>query len=258
MSIIIIDAKKEKRKHEALPTHRVCASCEQNLPRSDYSRNQFLGNKGPPKCRICKTSETAVMFGQTKASKAALTGRRADSGNHRRPNNFGYCNYIDKLFGLACFADIVALGVFASAKDVSESMAALQAVQRHGALRSSDESVLCLCIGDGSTPRTAVLCCFLQPPHWTCISIDPALPPEWTGQHKTVRGLTGFAGTLDEFMHTYTMPTTAIQPKHVVLLCVHTHARFLGISTITSIRARFKNVPTTLVSLPCCPKFRHV
>jgi hypothetical protein len=50
----------------------------------------------------------------------------------------------------------------------------------------------------------------------------------------------------------------SLHPKHVVLLCVHSHARFRGISTIDAIRARYHNVPTTLVSLPCCPKFRHL
>lgn len=88
---------------------------------------------------------------------------------------------------------IVSLKAFTSAKDVSESMAAIQAAnnsnnnnqhygqQMHTDKRSMKEKkVLCLCIGDGSTPRTAVLACFLEK-KWDCISIDPALHAEWHG-----------------------------------------------------------------------------
>jgi hypothetical protein len=46
--------------------------------------------------------------------------------------------------------------------------------------------------------------------------------------------------------------------RHLVLLCVHSHARFLGEADVSHIRLRYGNIPTTLVSLPCCPQFRHV
>jgi hypothetical protein len=236
----------------------------------------------PPSTR---TSTTAVSMPST-TTTTTLHGRRAASGMNRRPNNFGYCDYVDKLFGMNCFGDIAALGVVQSAKDVSESMAALQGVARHGKLlplpvplpipqirmgreedtttttttttstttipsattpsihhlpqdekgillpslprpRSSTataattsttkRNVVCLCIGDGTTPRSAVLAAFTQP-QWLCVSIDPALQETWSHNSRnnkdktnttttskkvfSVRGLIGYRGTLEQFMMT--------------------------------------------------------
>ena len=198
----------------------------------------------------------------------------ADSGLVRRPNNFGYCDYVDMLFGMKCFPDLISLGVFRSAKDVSESIAVLQGVIRHGNIVHKKEKggqekegekkksdILCLCIGDGNTPRTAVLACYLQ--GWTCVSIDPALNDEWSGRSpKNVSGLTGYRGTLAQFFDEADIVGPAASPsspsyQHLILLCVHSHARFLGSVTVSRIRAHYGNIATTICSLPCCPKFRH-
>ena len=199
-------------------------------------------------------------------SQGSLQGPVAESGMVHRPNNFGHCDYIDMLFGMKCFPDLVSLGVFRSAKDVSESMAVLQGVTRHGRnlnLKSKSD-VLCLCIGDGCTPRTAVLACYLQ--GWTCVSIDPALSEEWSGCNpKDVVGLTGYRGTLAQFFDETdpslicpsSSSSSSSRYQHLVLLCVHSHARFIGSVTIPRIRNRYDNVATTICSLPCCPKFRH-
>ena len=162
------------------------------------------------------------------------TRRSSGSGAKRRPNNFGYCHYLDSLFGMKCFPNIVNLNVFTSAKDVSESMGCLQAVTRHGglvqtktsgdivvpvntntkttAMPNNDVDVLCLCIGDGSTPRTAVLASFLKK-NWITISIDPNLKSEWIGFRDDVYDYFGYRGTLEEFVaniddpfHTYIRP----------------------------------------------------
>jgi hypothetical protein len=199
--------------------------------------------------------------------KPILRGRKAESGITRKPNNFGYCNYIDKLFALDCFPDIVASGAFTTAKDVSESMAALQAATFRGTMtrkKDDQENVLCLSIGDGSTPRSAVLVAFLKR-GWRSISIDPALKPEWEGNHASIRDLYGFCGTLEEFVTTRAVmpPGNYSPPDHIVLLCVHSHARFVGSASVANIQALYGGgangaVPMTIVSLPCCAKFRHV
>ena len=180
------------------------------------------------------------------------------------------------LFGMNCFEDIVRLGAFGSAKDVSESMAVIHAASKHGELSSTAASanddvksnakqgpsaVLCLCIGDGCTPRTAVLASYTK--KWTCISIDPALSEEWQGTNpKNIDGLTGFGGTLVEFMSSSasSLSTSSLEMqsfRHLVLLCVHSHARFIRPVTIELIRQQYGKIPTTVVILPCCPKFRH-
>ena len=43
---------------------------------------------------------------------------------------------------------------------------------------------------------------------------------------------------------------------HLILLCVHSHARLMGSASIPNIMGRYNNLPTTLISLPCCPRFR--
>ena len=158
---------------------------------------------------------------------------------------------------MKCFPDIVQLQAFTSAKDVSESMAALQAASQHGLVRKNTKGgrVKCLCIGDGSTPRTAVLGCFIK--KWDCVSIDPALKEEWEGENpKTIHGLLGFVGTIDEFVTSNNDANNQGKYDSLILLCVHSHAPLKGLASIENIMAKYNNIPTTLVSLPCCPKFR--
>ena len=235
--------------------HKTCQYCEQNLPRHLFSKKEF--SKDTSICHQCRRNQTAERCKQPAKSQIKL-GRKADSGIVRRPNNFGYCNYLDQVFSLRCFGELVALGVFTTAKDISESMAAIQAAIKHGLShdpRETTKKVKCLCIGDGSTPRTAVLACYWK--QWSCISIDPALHEEWKGESpKGVRNLIGFGGTLEEFMSSkYEDDVSAYD--HLVLLCVHSHARLIGPCSIQNIRNLYPTIPhATLVSLPCCPKFR--
>ena len=252
-------------------------------------------------CQQCRRIETANRCKQAPPKLLKHNSRRADSGTKRRPNNFGYCDYVDKLFGMDCFATHIApLKVFTSAKDVSESMAAIQAVFKHGSIsgktpgQQHDEGILCLCIGDGCTPRTALLMAFLakQQDAWECVSIDPALSEEWAvggsesssdgaASTKGVRGLHCYKGTLKEFLEDPTRPPSKKienqqhqqqqqqqRWRHLVLVCVHSHARFVEEASIENIRSLYSSntsdlgatilLPTTIVSLPCCPTFRHV
>jgi hypothetical protein len=103
---------------------------------------------------------------------------------------------------MPCFVDLVRLRVFPDAKDISESFGALQAVIRHGMLADVSGSgaetgrgagvveqqmaavqqrrgVLCISIGDGSSPRTACLAAHIT--SWHTVSVHPALRQEWVG-----------------------------------------------------------------------------
>ena len=256
---------------------RICNECHQSLPNHLFPKKKFAKEQHVDIdiCRQCKKNQTAKRCKQP-SKENAKQGRKSDSGIIRRPNNFGYCDYVDKLFSLNCFPDIVSLKAFTSAKDVSESMAAIQAAGQYGLQQSNQKNgddnssssnkerkrVKCLCIGDGSTPRTAVLTCYLK--QWDCVSIDPALQEDWHGlRPKGVRGLVGFKGTLEEFMnssqeHEEHENAKAKQAEydHLALLCVHSHARLNKNASVDKIMARYGNIPTTLVSLPCCPTFR--
>ena len=232
-----------------------CDSCKQSLPQNLFPKKEFA-KAGAPICRQCKRNETAERCKQP-TREQTKQGRHSASGARVRPNNHGYCSYIDHLFSLECFPDIVALRAFGSAKDVSESMAAIQAACAHGLIGgegAAKNKVKCLCIGDGSTPRTAVLACFLK--KWECVSIDPALKAEWAGVNpKGVRALTCYRGTLEEYLSTES-EADGSGCDVLVLLCVHSHARLTGGAGVPAIMARFGDARTTLVSLPCCPRFR--
>ena len=103
-------------------------------------------------CRRCSKNRTAERCKQS-AKPQIKVGRKGDSGAVRRPNNFGYCDYVDRLFGLDCFADIARLGAFGSTKDVSESMAAIEAACRHGRLPPSRGGAADGNDGDGGGTR---------------------------------------------------------------------------------------------------------
>jgi hypothetical protein len=242
---------------KTLPTHRTCSICKEHLERHLYTKKEYQKpSSSDITCQQCRRNQTATRCKQpTKTNDKQ--GRRSESGIKRRPNNFGYCNYLDQLFSMKCFPDIVTLQVFASAKDISESMAAIQAASQHGVIPKNNKRyrVKCLCIGDGSTPRTATLACFLK--KWDCVSIDPALKPDWKGDNpKSIRGLIGFAGKVEEFAAKSTLDSSN-DYDYLILICVHSHARLVGDASIDNIRARHNmNIPTTLVSMPCCPKFR--
>lgn len=244
--------------------HRICNECNQSLAAHLFPKKKFAKQPGVDMCRQCRKNQTAKRCKQ-QPKQNAKQGRKSESGIVRRPNNFGYCDYVDKLFSLNCFPEIVAMKVFTSAKDVSESMAAIQAAGQYGLLPNNNKKkgsrVKCLCIGDGCTPRTAVLGCYLK--KWECVSIDPALQEDWHGiEPKGVRGLIGFKGTLEEFMKSQKQEereggdAKQAEYDHLLLLCVHSHARLHNDESIDKIMARWGNVSTTLVSLPCCPTFR--
>lgn len=221
---------------DATAALRTCTACTRPLPRRCYSKTQWWREH-----RSCKACSAA--------------GRPAHqmSGTTVRPNNWGFSNYVDELFSMKCFATIVGLGAFSSAKDVSESMASIHAARRHGGVSAETDGVLCLCVGDGCTPRTALLASFIT--KWRCVSIDPALKEGWAGPHGSVERLTGFGGTLDEFMAT-TPAAADLRVSQLVLLCVHSHARFVGPSALPSLLARYGRPATCLVTLPCCSGFR--
>ena len=78
------------------------------------------------------------------------------------------------------------------------------------------------------------------------------------------RGLVGYGGTLEDFLDdgcgaAAAAVASAVGKKrydHLLLLCVHSHARLVGPASVASMTARYDGVPATLVSLPCCPRFR--
>ena len=82
---------------------------------------------------------------------------------------------VDRFLSLDCGHELLRLGLFPNAQEISESMACLQAAIEHlqGVVSLSDNDVVALVVGDGRTPRTAALLAMRT--RWTVLSVDPAL-----------------------------------------------------------------------------------
>ena len=199
-------------------------------------------------------------------------GRRS---GRLRTRNWGYTQHIDAVWSMKCFKELIKLDVFPDAKDISESMGALRAAtlyshlslrkdaekSRRDALRSrwKEENVWCICIGDGSTPRTATLISFLTV--WNLFSIDPGLKKEFVGKEpKGIQRLEAFDLKFEDWAKMYSKSADCQRIKsmckYLFIICVHSHHRFVGEASFDKIRDAFGNCPTCLVNLPCCAKFR--
>ena len=179
----------------------VCVTCGETKPKAEFFIKARLGPNpdldpdpdsdhscikawrrpvGTRECSSCVRlrSRGTAPAGPKEAHYAAEAREGPDSASSKiRPNNWGYLTYVDKVFGLDCFKELVRLGIFESAKDISESMGALQACARHGfgdtrqlgaqggtaaEGKTTQEQcrrprVLAVNIGDGQRPHTEVV-----------------------------------------------------------------------------------------------------
>lgn len=205
-----------------------------------------------------------------------------------RPTHIADCKYIDAVLSMPCYPKLNSMELFASSKDVSVSMAALDAVKLYGTMDAeyfvahdgegkkviprsmkkknasgndaptaiNPKSIMCLVIGEGSLPRTAVLAALHY--GWTTLSIDPTLDEDWDGYQDDVPNYTGYSGTISEFMSDeyteslFEMDNSQSSVKHLVIIGVQMtkdEMRLKGHSNINEIRARYDDIPTTLVSM---------
>ena len=136
---------------------RTCDSCRKSLKKPGFSATQWR-KSGEARCRACVKDAygiggarggtqkgnganfsimgdlSDVTFSQAGGADQgdALTRQKSKelSGSKVRPNNWGYTTYIDRVFAMDCFPDMVQKRVFPDAKDISESMGALQVERR--------------------------------------------------------------------------------------------------------------------------------
>lgn len=76
------------------------------------------------------------------AGSTERSGRSGGRRNRIHPRNWGYTTYLDRVFGMRCFNELVRLRVFPDAKDISESYGALQAAARYGGVCDSSGAAL--------------------------------------------------------------------------------------------------------------------
>ena len=198
-----------------------------------------------------------------------------------RTRNWGFSQHIDAVWNMKCFKKLIELDVFPDAKDISESMGALRACTLYSHLDTNEikktttsskkkknlhrsrwkqPNVWCICIGDGSTPRTATLISFLT--DWNIISIDPGLKPEFVGKMpKGIHRLECFDKKFEDWVNiaSTTCDNKEIkknQCQYLYIICVHSHHRFVGDARFDKVRNIFGNCKTCLVNLPCCNRYR--
>lgn len=206
-----------------------------------------------------------------------------------RPTHIADCKYIDAVLSMPCYPKLNSMELFSSSKDVSVSMAALDAIKLYGTMDAeyfvahdgngekvvprimrkkmaasckdlptsvNPKSIVCLVIGEGSQPRTAVLASLHY--GWTTLSIDPTLDEDWDGYQDDVPNYTGYSGTISEFMSDeytesyFELDNSQSKVNHLVIIGVQMtkdELRLKGQSNINEIRARYNDIPTTLVSM---------
>jgi hypothetical protein len=193
-------------------------------------RKERHGEVRRAKARVSESiAELRDERSKTKAIRAALP---EDSS---RPQVLNF-RYMDEFLGLGCATDLLEAKVFPNAKELAESMAAFNTVrdycvlrresihrrpmwdEQKGVLRFEDTSVTLVAVGDGTTPRTAVLFAFRTA--WRCVSIDPALRTSksrpWAGIHR-----------LEEYPRKVQDVTIDItgDSSHVVVVAWHAHVK---------------------------------
>jgi len=153
--------------------------------------------------------------------------------------------YFDEFISLHCASDMLELGLFPNAKEITESFACYNAVRtRLKHLDRGDPYVSVVVVGDGYTPRTAALFAFLT--RWTCYSVDPALGKNGKADRwSAIQRLHIKACKIEDafFQHSF-YPT--------VIVCPHSHAPLQ--SSVDAVTAEERCV----VTIPCCIEHQTV
>jgi len=144
--------------------------------------------------------------------------------------------YLDEFLGLKCRDDLLRLGLFPNAKEITESLAAYHAVKRTlGDVRDlGDPRRTAVVVGDGCTPRTAAVLAFRT--RWRVYSVDPQLRKYegWAG----VERLTVVPFRVEDWSLTLDGPA--------VVVAVHSHAS-LGEAVL-----RVRAPELAVIAIPCC------
>lgn len=147
--------------------------------------------------------------------------------------------YLTELVTRRCGIDLLAANVFPNAKEVTESFGAYSAARRYlkREFPLNDTNVTCVCVGDGSRPRTALT--FALRSRWNCISVDP---------NMKVFNLRVFnRRAVDRLVcHRSRIEDMYIMARRVVVVAVHSHARLP--ESIAAVRAD----QIAVIAMPCC------
>lgn len=161
---------------------------------------------------------------------------------------------------------------FNSNEDISSSLASINAAMSYGSFSSSafltgdvdPSAVLCLVLGDGTSPRTALAAAIKN--GWTVVAIDEKLDKSWVGRQDGLRGYpsahryVGFRGSMDDFLFKgkkmiQSSLREASDFRHLIVLCIERTNNFdqlcalRGRCGVADLRMIYNNIPVTVVSV---------
>jgi hypothetical protein len=151
--------------------------------------------------------------------------------------------YINEFIRLKCASDLLERELFPNAKEITESMAAFNAVRTMLNLSPMDESVSLVAVGDGVTPRTAAMFAFRT--KWNCYSIDPALDTGRKWFSLPSYRLTVVADKVENLIRPGGEKFWIFDGV-VVIVAVHSHA------PLPVVLEHIKGSPRHVVAIPCC------
>jgi len=155
----------------------------------------------------------------------------------------GQRRYIDEFIRqYKIAADLLQLGIYPDAKEITESYGAFNAVKKYlKQYDMNDPGVTLVSVGDGRSPRTAALFAFKT--KWNCISIDPGLDVSKTDMwESSIKRLTCIPKKVEDILDYGPMYF-----KKVVIVAVHSHAD-MG----ETLKTIIGNPLRSLVAIPCC------
>lgn len=144
--------------------------------------------------------------------------------------------YFNEFWSLRCKFDLMEREIYPNPKEITESMTAYNAIRKY--LRKdfdfNDPDVVCICVGDGRSPRTGAMVAFRS--KWQVFSVDPIL--KHPSEKYNIDRLTCMPYKIED------VPT--FKAKKVIVLAVHSHASLPA--TLDKIQAE----QVAVVALPCC------
>lgn len=189
-----------------------------------------------------------------------------DPSCHQPSPTDHHLEYLDEFLQLRCAPDLIAMGLFPNAKEITESYAVWGAIRRfifpqikqHSSTSKSIDNRLnaIIVVGDGMTPRTAALCAYLTKGLWQCFSIDPALQYDTYTDMRFInrRGLTTIENCTDWKsinglrIVRAKIQTISVQCRKAIVVMMHAHVTLED--AISSIDASEGIVG--IVTCPCC------
>lgn len=162
-------------------------------------------------------------------------GRDGISFHLRRPS----MRYLDELVQLRCGADLLALGIYPNAKEVTESFACVNAARRLlGDAAMKDPTWTCVVVGDGSTPRTGAAFAFRT--KWSVWSVDPGMRDGFCTDDHGVSRLSCIGEKIEDVA--WTVPNW----EKLLIVCPHSHVSLPAV--LAALPAKERHV----IAIPCC------